>query len=109
QPQAQPPSPPSPSSPSPELPSPLPSSSLSLPSTESLSPLPSSLLSPLPSTESFSSSPSPDRGGSGSFVQVLPGPPRLQAVVGTNRCDLAVAVRGEQLIVFSAIDNLVKG
>lgn len=106
QPQAQPPSPPSPSSPSPELPSPLPSS-LSLPSTESLSP--SSLLSPSPSTESFSSLPSPDRDGSGSFVQVLPGPPRLQAVVGTNRCDLAVAVRGEQLIVFSAIDNLVKG
>lgn len=99
--------------PSPELPSPLPSSSLSLPSTESLSPLPSSLLSsllsPLPSTESFSSLPSPDTGNSRSFVQVLPGPPRLQAVVGTNRCDLAVAVRGDRLIVFSAIDNLVKG
>jgi N-acetyl-gamma-glutamyl-phosphate reductase len=29
--------------------------------------------------------------------------------VGTNRCDLSVAVRGDQLIVFSAIDNLVKG
>lgn len=103
---------PSPSSPSPEIPSP-PSSSLSFSSTESLSPLPSSLpsslLSPLPSTESFSSLPSPDTGNSRSFVQVLPGPPRLQAVVGTNRCDLALAVRGEQLIVFSAIDNLVKG
>lgn len=101
--QAQTPTPTPTSSPSPEFPSPLPSSSLSLPSTESLSP------SSLPSTEGFSSLPSPDTGSSRSFVQVLPGPPRLQAVVGTNRCDLALAVRGEQLIVFSAIDNLVKG
>ncbi len=45
----------------------------------------------------------------GAFVRILSGPPRLQAVVGTNRCDVAFAVRGEQLVVFSAIDNLVKG
>lgn len=43
------------------------------------------------------------------FVRVLDAPPHLQAVVGTNRCDLGVAVRGDQLVVFSAIDNLVKG
>ncbi len=43
------------------------------------------------------------------FVDVLPEPPRLQDVVGTNRCLLGVAVDGEQLVVCSAIDNLVKG
>lgn len=78
----------------PPSPPPSSSSSSSFPSTEGLSP---SLLS-LPSTEEFLS-----------FVQVLAAPPRLQAVVGTNRCDLAVAVRGDHLIAFSAIDNLVKG
>ncbi len=44
-----------------------------------------------------------------SFVFVSPQPPRLQSVVGTNRCDLSVAVRGDRLVAFSAIDNLVKG
>ena len=44
-----------------------------------------------------------------SFVRVLDAPPRLQAVVGTNRCDLGVAVRGDRLIAFSVLDNLVKG
>jgi N-acetyl-gamma-glutamyl-phosphate reductase len=43
------------------------------------------------------------------FVRVLTHPPRLQSVVGTNRCDLAVAVRGDDLVAFSALDNLVKG
>jgi len=43
------------------------------------------------------------------FVHVLESPPRLQSVVGTNRCDLSVAVRGDQLVVLAAIDNLVKG
>lgn len=43
------------------------------------------------------------------FVDVLADPPRLQDVVGTNRCRLAVAADGDQLVVFSAIDNLVKG
>jgi N-acetyl-gamma-glutamyl-phosphate reductase common form len=47
--------------------------------------------------------------GTPSFVRVLDAPPRLQAVVGTNRCDLGVAVRGDRLIAFSALDNLVKG
>jgi N-acetyl-gamma-glutamylphosphate reductase len=43
------------------------------------------------------------------FVDVLTEPPRLQDVVGTNRCRLAVATRGDRLVAFSAIDNLVKG
>jgi N-acetyl-gamma-glutamyl-phosphate reductase len=44
-----------------------------------------------------------------SFVRVGTAPPRLVSVVGTNRCELALAVRGDELIVFSALDNLVKG
>ena len=43
------------------------------------------------------------------FVDVLGEPPRLQDVVGTNRCRLGVAADGDHLAVFSAIDNLVKG
>ncbi len=43
------------------------------------------------------------------FVDVLAAPPRLQEVVGTNRCRLAVAGDGKTLVAFSAIDNLVKG
>ena len=40
---------------------------------------------------------------------MLDAPPRLQDVVGTNRCQLAAAVSGDQLAVFAALDNLVKG
>lgn len=43
------------------------------------------------------------------FVDVLPEPPRLQDVVGTNRCSLGVAADGDHLVVFSTLDNLVKG
>jgi N-acetyl-gamma-glutamyl-phosphate reductase len=43
------------------------------------------------------------------FVTVTPQPPRLQDVVGTNRCRLSVAVDGDHIAVFSALDNLVKG
>jgi N-acetyl-gamma-glutamyl-phosphate reductase common form len=43
------------------------------------------------------------------FVAVSDAPPRLQDVVGTNRCHLAVAVAGDQLVAFSALDNLTKG
>jgi len=42
-------------------------------------------------------------------VRVLDQPPHLQAIVGTNRCELAFAVRDDRVIVFSAIDNLMKG
>ena len=43
------------------------------------------------------------------FVDVLADPPRLQDVVGTNRARISAAVSGDHLVVFSAIDNLVKG
>jgi len=43
------------------------------------------------------------------FVDVLAEPPRLQDVVGTNRCRISVAVTGDRLVAFSAIDNLTKG
>ena len=43
------------------------------------------------------------------FVQVLAEPPRLQDIVGTNRCHLGVAADGDHLAVFSTLDNLVKG
>lgn len=44
-----------------------------------------------------------------SFLQVTADPPRLQDVVGTNRCHLGLVAKGRALAAFSAIDNLVKG
>jgi len=35
--------------------------------------------------------------------------PRLKDVVGTNYCDIAVGVFGKNIIIVSAIDNLLKG
>jgi len=43
------------------------------------------------------------------FVDVLAEPPRLQDVVGTNRARLSVAADCDHLVVFSTLDNLVKG
>ncbi len=43
------------------------------------------------------------------FVRIVPGSPSLEDVVGSNFCDVGVAVRGRQVVVMSAIDNLVKG
>jgi N-acetyl-gamma-glutamyl-phosphate reductase len=43
------------------------------------------------------------------FVEVIAEPPRLQDVAGTNRCRLGVAVQGDALVAFAALDNLVKG
>jgi N-acetyl-gamma-glutamyl-phosphate reductase common form len=43
------------------------------------------------------------------FVRLVKGSPDINAVKTTNFCDLGLAVRGRQLVVFSAIDNLVKG
>ena len=42
------------------------------------------------------------------FVAVA-APPRLQDVVGSNYCQIGVAVAGDRLVAFSAIDNLTKG
>jgi N-acetyl-gamma-glutamyl-phosphate reductase len=45
------------------------------------------------------------------FVRLLSSPPKLKAVSRTNFCDIfpTVSVDGKTAIVFSAIDNLIKG
>ncbi len=43
------------------------------------------------------------------FVEVSAEPPNLKEVVGSNLCRIGIAAEGEQVVVFSAIDNLVKG
>jgi N-acetyl-gamma-glutamyl-phosphate/LysW-gamma-L-alpha-aminoadipyl-6-phosphate reductase len=43
------------------------------------------------------------------FVRLVNGSPDINWVKLTNFCDIGFAARGRQLVVFSAIDNLVKG
>ena len=43
------------------------------------------------------------------FVRLVNGSPDINWVKTTNFCDIGVAARGKQIVVFSAIDNLVKG
>lgn len=43
------------------------------------------------------------------FVRLVEGSPDINWVKTTNFCDIGFASRGRQLVVFSAIDNLVKG
>ncbi len=43
------------------------------------------------------------------FVRLVEGSPDINWVKTTNFCDIGIAVRGRQLVVFSALDNLVKG
>jgi N-acetyl-gamma-glutamyl-phosphate/LysW-gamma-L-alpha-aminoadipyl-6-phosphate reductase len=43
------------------------------------------------------------------FVRIVAGSPDINWVKTTNFCDLGFAVRGKQLVIFSALDNLVKG
>jgi N-acetyl-gamma-glutamyl-phosphate reductase len=43
------------------------------------------------------------------FVRLVKGSPDINWVKSTNFCDIGFAVRGKQLVVFSALDNLVKG
>ena len=43
------------------------------------------------------------------FVRLVEGSPDINWVKTTNFCDIGFAVRGRQLVVFCAIDNLVKG
>ena len=43
------------------------------------------------------------------FVRLVDGSPDINWVKMTNFCDIGFAVRGRQLVVFSALDNLVKG
>jgi N-acetyl-gamma-glutamyl-phosphate reductase len=43
------------------------------------------------------------------FVRLVNGSPDINWVKTTNFCDIGFAVRGKQVVIFSAIDNLVKG
>ena len=43
------------------------------------------------------------------FVRLVDGSPDINWVKTTNFCDIAVHSNGKQVVVFSAIDNLVKG
>lgn len=50
-----------------------------------------------------------DAYGDSAFVRVLEEPPTLNAVVGSNHCDVYATVQDGRIAVISAIDNLVKG
>ena len=43
------------------------------------------------------------------FIRLVNGSPDINWVKTTNFCDIGFAARGRQLVVFSALDNLVKG
>jgi N-acetyl-gamma-glutamyl-phosphate reductase len=43
------------------------------------------------------------------FIRMVQGSPDINWVKTTNFCDLGFAVRGRQAVIFSALDNLVKG
>jgi N-acetyl-gamma-glutamyl-phosphate reductase len=44
-----------------------------------------------------------------SFVRLVKGSPDINWVKTTNFCDIGFATRGKQVVIFSALDNLVKG
>ena len=43
------------------------------------------------------------------FVRLVKGSPDINWVKTTNFCDIGFAARGRTLVVFTALDNLVKG
>lgn len=43
------------------------------------------------------------------FIRLVQGSPDINWVKTTNFCDLGFATRGNQVVIFSALDNLVKG
>ena len=43
------------------------------------------------------------------FVRLRSTPPRLVDVVGSNYCDISLSVRGNQVVIMAALDNLMKG
>lgn len=43
------------------------------------------------------------------FVEVLGAAPKLKNVVASNHCQVSVSITGSNIVVMSAIDNLVKG
>jgi N-acetyl-gamma-glutamyl-phosphate reductase len=50
-----------------------------------------------------------DAYGDEPFVRIRKGPPSIKAVANTNFCDLFGTVVGDHVVVFSVIDNLIKG
>ncbi len=44
-----------------------------------------------------------------SFIRLLESPPELNAVRGSNYCDIHAAVEGPHAVIIAALDNLVKG
>lgn len=47
--------------------------------------------------------------GADGFVRVVDGAPRLKDVVASNYCHIGVAADGDNVVVMSVLDNLVKG
>jgi N-acetyl-gamma-glutamyl-phosphate reductase len=43
------------------------------------------------------------------FIRIVDGSPDINWVKTTNFCDIGIAMRGRSIVVFTAIDNLVKG
>lgn len=43
------------------------------------------------------------------FIRLRESPPNIKWVIGTNYCDLGVAVREQTAIVWAALDNVIKG
>lgn len=43
------------------------------------------------------------------FVRFVEGSPNITHVKSTNFCDIGIAARGRSIVIFSALDNLVKG
>lgn len=43
------------------------------------------------------------------FIRIVEGSPDINWVKNTNFCDIAIHTNGTQVVVFSALDNLVKG
>lgn len=47
--------------------------------------------------------------GNSPFIRLVNGSPDINWVKASNFCDIGFAVRGRQVVIFSALDNLVKG
>jgi N-acetyl-gamma-glutamyl-phosphate reductase len=43
------------------------------------------------------------------FIRQVEGSPHLASVVGTNFCEIGIAVQGRNAVILSALDNLIKG
>jgi N-acetyl-gamma-glutamyl-phosphate reductase len=43
------------------------------------------------------------------FIRQVEGSPRLASVVGTNLCEIGIAVNGRSAVLLAALDNLTKG